>query len=128
MLLQVNLQEIYLFAGHILDWETAAEKSEDRLAPVAYQVAEEFTVRAFAQAGGSASNLKAYKAMNSAILAAKRQIQNAASHGTQNPVKMAGEHSATVKSAKDSSTEYDISCQRMLQTTSPAHARPGASS
>ena len=70
-------------------------------------MAEEFTVRAFAQAGGSAS-LKAYKAMNSAILAAKRQIQNAASHGTQNPVKMAGEHSATVKSAKDCNTEYDV--------------------
>lgn len=72
-----------------------------------FHVAEEFIVRAFAEADGSVSNLRAYKAMNNAILAAKHQIQDAASHGSEDPVKMAG-NSAKVKSAKDSTVEYEV--------------------
>ena len=64
-------------------------------------------MRAFAQANGSVSNLKAFRAMNSAILAAKGHMQDAASRGAMDPVKMGG-NSAKVRSAKDSAVEYDV--------------------
>ena len=64
------------------------------------QVTEAFTVRAFAQADGAVSNLKAHKAMNTALLRAKSQPDDT--------VTMVGDHAAKVKSATDGNVEYDV--------------------